>query len=295
VVDATPLYWAFEEKARGAPLEEQARLFRRMVVDARPELYTAEVLGFEESKPFDEQLAARYTRVAPMIAPLLPTMRRLSTDLVRDLPAHEASFRRTFPDLAYDGEIYFLASLGGFDGGTRSVKGRTALLFGIDMIAYVYGPDARLGPLFDHELFHIYHEQFPDAEAGERIYRKLWEEGLATYVARTLNPDADERTIFGLPEDMPARSRAMLPRLAGMLREKIDSTEKDDYKMFFWGGQAGGEIPQRSGYYVGHAVVERIGRGRALPELARLRGAALRDAVRGALDALAQGTATGER
>jgi hypothetical protein len=91
-----------------------------------------------------------------MMTPHLATMRTLSKRIATDLPRYESTFRKAFPDFAYDGEVYFLSSLGGFDGATRTVKGRTALLFGVDMIAYVYGetdPQA----FFHHELFHIHH------------------------------------------------------------------------------------------------------------------------------------------
>ena len=46
------------------------------------------------------------------------------------------------------------------------MAGQQALLFGLDMMAYVYGNDADPEPFFDHELFHIYHSQFLGSRKG---------------------------------------------------------------------------------------------------------------------------------
>lgn len=237
----------------------------------------------DATRPLDETLAQRWPRYLSFAGKHLDTARTLSASLKRELPLFEARFRRTFPDLAYTGEVYFLASLGSMDGGTRQVKGRTALLFGVDVIAAVHGEKADLGSFFHHEFFHVYHEQFPDPELEDTLARALWKEGLATYVAWTLNPKTPESVIFGLPTDMPERTRAALPRLAGELRARLDSKSPEDYRNFFLGNPQREDLPARSGYYVGYLVARELGRTRSLPELARLHGPALRDAIEGVL------------
>jgi hypothetical protein len=283
VKDLTPTFWRFWDEARGKPEAEQLRLLRERVIAAHPDVYTAEVLTLDTSRPFDEALARRWPRFLSFTGAHLDTARTLSASLKQDLPRYEARFRKTFPDLAYTGEVYFLASIGAFDGGTREVKGRTALLFGVDVIATVYGEKANLEAFFDHELFHIYHEQFPDPELQGTIARALWKEGLATYVGWTLNPETPESVIFGLPVGMPDRARAMLPKLAGELRAKLDSKSPEDYRDFFFGNSKREDIPARSGYYVGYLVARELARDRSLPELARLRGKPLREAIEAAL------------
>src|SRR5205085_1896277 len=104
----------------------------------------------------------------------LPRAKALSASLGRELPATDARFREAFPDFAYDGEVFFLVSLGGMDGGLREVHGRMALLFGVDIIARVYGGDAKLSAFFHHELFHLYHRQFPDPALEGTLARALW-------------------------------------------------------------------------------------------------------------------------
>jgi len=283
VVNVLPRFWRFWEQAEPLSPEQQARLFNATVVKEQPELYTPQVLGLDDRKPYEEMLIHRWKQVIPRMQSQLDTMRRLSDELAEDLPRYDARFRRVFPDLEYDGEVYFMVSLGGFDGGTRQVKGATALLFGVDVIASVYGKDANLEPLFDHEMFHLYHQQFEDSAGKEKLYRTLFHEGLATYVAWKMNPTAASRTIFGLPEDMPGKSEALLPKLSALLRERLDSERDDDYATFFLGNTLRKDVPARSGYYVGYRVVERIARNRPLSELARLNGPALREAIDGAL------------
>jgi hypothetical protein len=283
VVDATPTFWRYWEQAQGLDQAEQVRLFREQVVAAHPELYTAEVLGLDEKQPFGVELAKRYPKYFQWVSPHFDTMRRLSTELRQKLPLYEAHFRRAFPDLSYTGEVYFLNSLGAFDGATRQVKGQTALLFGVDVIAAIYGPTADVEPFFDHELFHIYQKQFPDPEAENTVAGALWREGLATYVAQALNPGVSERILFGLPEDMPARARELLPKLAAELRAKLDSKTSEDYQAFFLGNTPRKDIPARSGYFVGYQVARELARTRTLAELAHLHGPGLRTALEEAL------------
>jgi hypothetical protein len=279
IVDATPTFWRYWEQARGLDQAEQVRLFLEQVVTAHPDLYTAEVLGLSEKKPFKEELAKRYPKYFQFVSPHFDTMRRLSEELQQKLPLYDARFRREFPDMSYTGEVYFLISLGGFDGATRQVKGKTALLFGVDMIAAIYGPTADVEPFFDHELFHIYHEQFPDPGAEGTLGRALWREGLATYVSQALNPSVSERVLFGLPEDMPARARQLLPKLAGELRAKLDSKDREEYAAFFLGNGPRKDIPARSGYFVGYQVARELARTRTLSQLAHLHGSELRTAI----------------
>jgi uncharacterized protein YjaZ len=157
----------------------------------------------------------------------------------------------------------------------------------VDDIARVHGPDADLGAFFDHELFHVYepHREvpLPVAEGSHPLFLSLWEEGLATYVSKVLNPQAPQKEIFGLPEDMPQRAQTMLPRLAQEIREKLDSESRDDYRDFFLGNTPRKDIPPRSGYYIGYLVVEKLARGRSVQELARLGGPQLRTLIEQAL------------
>lgn len=283
-IDLMPLYWQFLDRARTLSTDEQVRLFREMVVERRPEVYNAAVMSVPGGKTFVEALPEIYAKATAWTSPHLETIRTLSSEIATTLPHQQEAFRREFPDFAFDGRVYFLYALGAFDGAARTVEGRPALLFGLDVIAAVNGSGASLAPLFHHELFHAYHGPLIGTTGrGLPLYLSLWTEGLATLVARRLNPTASDLAIHGLPANTPARTRAELPRVASLLREKLDSTSAADYDAFFIGNEPDAAIPRRSGYYVGYLVAARLQQGRPLRDLARLSGPALREAIRAAL------------
>ena len=278
VIDLTPEFWTFWAAAQEKSLDVQKRLLKSMLVDRHPDVYAAHVLNLDTDIPFETALNERYERWLPLISPHIATMKKVSARIAADLPEYEASFRQTFPDMSYTGDVYFLSSLGGFDGAVRTVKGQRTLLFGVDMIAFVYGEHADPQPFFHHELFHIYHSQFLK-EDDDRLFVSLWREGLATYVAKSLNPAAEGVNLFGLPLDTPKLAQAMLPQLARELRENLDSTSPDTYARFFFGKSQGAEVPARSGYYVGYVLAQKIGEGKPLRDLARLQSPEVRAAL----------------
>jgi hypothetical protein len=257
-------FWA---QARDKDQATQVKLFQKMVSDPHPEVYNRDVLGGPPDQPFAATLPGRYPAIQAMVQPKMDLVLRLSRQIGKDLPRYESNFRKTFPDLNYTGRIYFMYSLGAFDGGTRTVQGKEALLFGLDMIAFVYGEEADPEPFFHHELFHIYHSQF--FGEGETIAAALWREGLATYVAHALNPKAAGVNLFGIPRNTPDRTQAELARYAGALRAVLNSEKKDDYNRYFMGGMdEKAETPARSGYYIGYRVAERLAKRHSLQELA---------------------------
>jgi TorA maturation chaperone TorD len=135
----------------------------------------------------------------------------------------------------------------------------------------------------------MYHGPLVGGGGPERpLYMALWVEGLATLVARQLNPSASDVAIHGLPTNTPERAARDLPRLTSLLRAKLDSTKAEDYQAFFLGNETDAPIPRRSGYYVGYLVAARIQKGRSLRELARLKGPELRQAIEVALAAPAE-------
>ena len=81
----------------------------------------------------------------------MPSIRTLNIRLSADLHTYGEAFASVFPD--YQSKtLYFTFSLGSFDGATRTVGGRNALLFGVDVIATIYGPTAKLSVLGGSKL-----------------------------------------------------------------------------------------------------------------------------------------------
>ncbi|MBF9237001.1 hypothetical protein I2I05_06295 [Hymenobacter sp. BT683] len=266
VVDLMPDFRKFWAQARDKDQATQVALFKKLVADPHPEVYNRDVLGGPPDKAFAATLPERYPAIQALVQPKMDLVLRLSQQIGQDLPRYENSFRKTFPDLKYNGRIYFMYSLGAFDGATRTVRDKEALLFGLDMIAYVYGQEADPEPFFHHELFHIYHSQFFGEE--QTVAAALWREGLATYVAHALNPKAAGVNLFGLPRNTPERTQAALPRYVGPLRAVLNSEKKEDYSRYFMGMDEQAETPARSGYYIGYLVAEKLAKRHSLQELA---------------------------
>ena len=287
IVNLMPQFWAFYDHAKDLPIDEQAKRFKTELVDKYPDVYTKRVLGFDDNADLDKALAERYKIWVERVGPHIADVRKLSDNMDAELARDLASFRAAFPDYNYSGEIYFICSLLAFDGATRTVNGKTVLLFGVDMLATLFGPDA-VGPMFHHELFHIHHAQLhPSKDEDDAVWRGLWNEGLALHVAKTLNPKANDTQIFGFPEDMPERSQKMLPELAREIIKRLDSTDPADNKLFFRGDSTSKTIPRRSGYYVGYQVASALGRKYSLQQLAAMEGPRVRKLIEEELEKIA--------
>ena len=285
VVNLMPPFWRFWDAAKDQPQSAQLLLFDEMVVKEHPEVYRESVLSVGSDAPDLKAQIANFLRGAPAN---ITAMRKLSDSLEGDLPLYLIDFQKTFPDFACQNSIYFLVSLGAFDGAVRPVHGYPELLFGVDVIARIH-PQDELGAFFDHELFHMYHRQITGMGGimGDPLYRALWEEGLATYVSGVLNPRLSESAILGRPEDLAARAKPLLSQIARELLQNMDSTSPDLYQTFFLGNSARKDIPPRSGYYVGLLIARKLGQSHSLQQLAKMNGESLRSTIRRMLQKMA--------
>lgn len=259
--DLMPAFWRFWEEARARTAAEQYRLFEELVRKPNDAVYEGVFHGVP--KPPAEFVPKSFEAVPAIEA----SMRDLSGRLSAELPAELDAFRKAFPRFRCSTPVYFVYSAGAFDGATRDVNGKTALLFGLDVIARL---KEELSPLVVHELFHVYHGEAL-AEDPETFGWALWAEGLATYVSRRLNPKVPEQQICCMPQI----AEAALPRLAGEAQSLLDSEKREDYARYFLGG-AVLDIPSRSGYYLGYRIASEAGRTRSLEELAAMTPAQVR-------------------
>ncbi len=295
VIDATGPFWSFWERAKALPVAEQRTIFRETVIAPNPSLFAESVLGEPTPAALDEQI----DRWLPTLPARIDAMRAITRTVREDLARHDTSFRRAFPDMRWSGRVYFTVSIDAFDGAVRKVDGTPALTFGIDKIAKLYGPDAKLEALFHHELFHIYHDQVAlEAELHGRdphgFLYPLWAEGLAVVAAKALNPGADAKALLLSPE-MIRDTKPKLALLAKELLAGLDDTTEESYRDFFLGRGTRPDVPRRCGYLVGYVVAMRIvGRHGSIAEAARLRSPQLRVEVAAALGELANGGAATE-
>ena len=283
VVNTIPGFLAFWAAAESKDEQAQIEMFRKMVIQPHPELFTENIVDLGKTQGAEEEnrRIASYLR---QIRPSIPAIRVLNDRLQADLQQYAKGFTAVFPDYRPSTPVYFTVSLGHFDGATRDVGGRRALLFGVDQIASLYGADAKLSVLFDHELFHQYHGSLglPQADDDDQLWRSLWEEGLATYVSWRMNPSADENEVL-LSKTLAARARPLLPSLATDMLRNLQSKDSKEYTKYFLTSTTDKSTPARSGYFLGFLVVSRIGQSSTPLVLAHLSGAELESKIEQAL------------
>jgi hypothetical protein len=276
---STDAFDAFAAATADLPPAERVRRFRAE--------FNAKVPGFYE--PRGAVTEAQYnTRVQKALEEYPATREKFlaaAQSFAASYATANARFRTFLPDYAPEMPIFLLHSLGEMDGGTRELQGKVVAIFGADVVAKIHDP-ASIGPFLDHELLHFHHSKyFSDCRA---LWCSLWEEGLATYVAERMNPGTDDR---GLLLTMPRPIRPEVePRLAEamcLIRSKLQSTDEDDYAMFFFGsgGKAQGDWPPRFGYYLGYVLAKRLGEAMSLDDLAKLPPEAVKERLEATLAA----------
>lgn len=200
------------------------------------------------------------------------------------IPARQ-QFEATFGPMTGYPPIYIVDSFGEFDGGTRDLSDGSHLMFGADVIATIY-KGIPIKPFVQHELFHLLHARsFGDCAP---IYCNLWSEGLATYVAATLNPGADDAAIgLTLPEPIRPMVDPRFGEAVCAVKARLDSEKPEDYAPLFYGSKRLPGFPPRMGYYIGYRVAQDIGRTRDLKRLAALKPAEVRPLIDASLDGMA--------
>jgi hypothetical protein len=228
-----------------------------------------------------------------------PSIRSAYDQVERKFPEALASamkeFRGAFPDFTPPMPIYLIHSLGTRDGGTDWVAGRMVMLFGADEIAQFHW-DESLQPFIVHELFHIEHiRHFADCD---QLWCSLWQEGLATYTASVLTPNAsDHQLILDVPHPIREDTDSHWPDALCWTAEHFDSTNQSEVSAAFTGGPKpstfSGDrrlapLPSRFGYYIGLRVAAQAVKTRSLSELNRLDDQAARPVIARALAELMQ-------
>lgn len=278
LVDLTPAFSSAWDATSALGDEERPAAFRARMAQSHPGFYPREAAA---SARYDQRLL-RALKAYPEARAGIAGVSRNFDAMFR--PAI-ASFEARFGQMRGYPPVYLLHSLGEFDGGTREIGGRTLLLFGADMIVrYHAGDDLR--PFFHHELFHLMHQRtFKDCP---QAWCSLWTEGLAVYVAASLNPKATDSELL-LVQPEPIRAAVERDRKAAVCAvvQRLDSTAEVDQQALFSFGRLAADLPPRFGYYVGYLAAAEAGKHRSLSELAKLDNAAVRPLLERSLRSLA--------
>lgn len=260
----------FADRTVDLPDAERVKKFHAVFDPLLPGLYNDKGKG---QARFDVMIAASLKSFPKDRAGITATTERFADAYATG----EARFRKFFPDYRQQMPVYLVHSINQMDGGTRSIKGRTTLLFGADMIAQIHD-QSTIGPLLDHELFHSYHARF--FRDCTQLWCSLWSEGLAVYVTQRMNPGATDRQLL---LTLPVAIRPVVePRLGEamcLLRAKMESTSQTDYAEFFNFRMAKSEFPSRFGYFLGLLIAEKIGSDVPIATLVKLPNAKVRPLI----------------
>ncbi|MGI4720610.1 MAG: hypothetical protein ACRYGO_08915 [Janthinobacterium lividum] len=267
------------DRNAGKP-EAAVREFRETIVPRFPQFYGSQRYA---GKLTEAEQDARLAKAFAAFPALREAYARKVARFTQDLPRHIASFRKEFPDYPATTDIWFLHSLGEMDGGTRTFNGERFFVFGADVMVQLHG-DNDEAAFFHHELFHDY--QALNCGGGP-VWAGLWEEGLATYVSKRLNPKAsDAELLLDLPHGLVPDTRRQMRRALDDLHAKLDSTDREAVAGLFErrGDRTG--LPARRAYYLGYLVAEEVGKTMSMREMAKLDCEAVRPVVVAAVERL---------
>lgn len=269
---------------RSAPEEKEsrARLFAQSVIQPHPEVYDRPQIFKTDTTSLEQYLG--------VLPAYLQAIKQIHDRFQEQYEAIEANFLKEFPDFdCSKARVCLMLSLFRFDGKIPHDNPHL-LLLGLDGLAKFHGADTRLSVILSHELFHVYHFQvnpLPRNIDDVALYRLVWQEGLATYVSKQLNPDAslgdvllDPRLAQQGPRYIPVVARDLVTQL-----ESADDTTTAMYLSYWRGGQ----IPARMGYLIGYEIARKMAATKSVRELARLRGQTLLNLVRREMRILATG------
>ena len=287
VTDLMPAFWSFWEAAEGKTGAERVRLLKEKALAPHQAFYEKVI-----EIPSDERLG----EILDTLGPAIPALRRIDGEFKEQLPAGVRSFLAAFPDMDASLPIYAGPSLFTSSGQSRELDGRIIVFYGLDVLAVVLGDVTNHLPDIHHEMFHAYHwQRNPEArEAGRDafdetrkspMYHDLWSEGLALYAVRQLDPEAPLDLVLA-SKALPVEGPRVLRRVAGELRQRLDTTSLDEVSDYFFFKPKRKDLPSRIAYYVGLRMVEAVGRGRTMEDLVRLSGPDLRAAVEAGLRTL---------
>jgi hypothetical protein len=279
LIDLTDEFEQVWTRDRALPDAERAARFQADFGQLLPGFYTPERFRAPADR-YDQHLLQRLAEYPAQREGIADVSRRFAALLE---PARR-SFEAQFGPFPQPQTLYLVNSLGEMDGGTRELAGRTYLIFGADMIARLH-TGHNIQPFFHHELFHLHHAAY--FSGCDQIWCGLWSEGLATYVAKTMNPSAtDAELLLTVPEPIPAaveanRTEAVCTVIAG-----LDSEDGTATRALFSFDRMNERLPPRFGYYVGYLAAAELGRTRSLQELERMPAEQVRPALEAALRSL---------
>jgi hypothetical protein len=253
LLNLMPSFWKFWAAAQGKAPAQQFQSWQSLYVQPNENVF----------RDLETPCARHFSSASlekdffPTLSDVVPEMRTLEQSLPTTIDKTRLGFQQEFPDMAWSGDIYLMASAGCFNGRSQMIGGRQALLLGLDEIAGLH--EKNLPVLPDHELFHRYHHSFFafEPERDEPMWVRLWAEGMATYASKSLNSSASNGELLWLTDEKVAHLKANASQFAASFLRSFNSTSKEDADKYCNLDDSNDpRIPGHTGYYLGMRVAE---------------------------------------
>jgi len=265
IINLMPSFWKFWANAKDMSAPQQLERWQSLYIRPNETVFHDLIL------PCVRHLGP--TALEEEYFPALPGyvggMRMLESSLPQTIAHTRVKFQKSFPDMAWHGNIYLMASAGCFNGRSQKIDGQESLLLGLDDIVGLHETD--LPPLLEHELFHRYHHAFfaYEPDHNEQMWVRLWAEGMATYVSQNLSPSASYMDTMWMTDKKIADLDAGASTLAASFLRSFDSTNQTDADHYFLQDVSSDpRIPGHTGYYLGMRVAKLLNRHYSLATMA---------------------------
>jgi uncharacterized protein YjaZ len=257
-----PDFITFWQAAKSQPLEDQIRLWRELYEEPHRDIF--EIYYRHWGLP--SQITSALARF-PQFIPALPSYLRGLDDKI---PAIADQCKELFSVNEFD--LNFVIMVGTFssDGWTTTYHDKSTIFLSLE---YITGPPY-IEILAAHEASHGFHflctpeKLWTDFAVGEASFL----EGLAILASTFVCPrrnEIDYLTFGKAGEAWLAECIAGWPDIRLRFSKELEKTDRDIYQAFFAGGAGDGDIPKRSGYYLGYRLVKRLAQNYSIDELAR--------------------------
>ena len=98
----------------------------------------------------------------------------------------------------------------------------------------------------------------------------LWGEGLATYAAEKLNPNAPIEDLM-LSKSMMTQINSNTDFYWKDILAKLESRDENDYGKYFLMSSTDKKVVNRAGYYLGYLLAKEAGKTKTIPEMVKMK------------------------
>lgn len=265
VVNVMPAFWQAWDSTEGQPIDNRVEKFKDLVVKPNMDVYDFDEFANTVS---NNNALARYLN---SLQPQISQMREISDNLPQLIDDAEVSFAKQLPD--FDSSriiVYFMPSLGVFDGQTHDIGQKVGVLFGVDGIAQNDEDQENIGVDVAHELFHVYqYEAHPGARSDQaHLWEAVWIEGSAAYASQQLTPGATEAQALGavFKQTTPDERK----QLACDLLDDWNTRNPSIMATYLQAGAGERSMPARSGYLLGYLTAQDFARNYSVSQIGKL-------------------------